>query len=242
MNNDLSKLTDSELDEKLYPRYELKYLITNSQKQAVLSFLKLFCRPDSFTQNGFYTVNTIYFDDENLSSYLQKINGDYIKTKYRLRYYNNNSFAINGEIKRKEGSWSKKDIYPLNIEKESSINSIIQYNQNSFVQNLRDLRLKPIIFIKYKREAYVSNTYEDIRITFDGHLSYSDYLSSINGKYFNLYPLRESLLEIKFRQKNHWITKLLAELNGSRVSFSKYCELLKYCNQNKNQMSGYEFL
>ncbi len=46
----------------VFKRYELKYLLTQAQKQAVLAAMAEHMEPDSY---GRTTIRNIYFDTEN---------------------------------------------------------------------------------------------------------------------------------------------------------------------------------
>jgi len=67
------------------PRYELKFVGPARRGHAVELSLAALCRPDSeFPENR---VHTLYFDSPRLRAYADKINGDYVKEKVRLRWY-----------------------------------------------------------------------------------------------------------------------------------------------------------
>ena len=60
-------------------------------------------------------VNSIYFDDSNLNSLYENINGNTLKAKYRVRWYGNGKKIVNPqfEIKMKKGILSKKRVFRL---------------------------------------------------------------------------------------------------------------------------------
>ena len=63
-------------------------------------------------------VSSIYFDSYGLNSYREKLDGDYLKTKYRIRWYEtpgivqSKELLIVAQIKRKLGRVRIKDTVP----------------------------------------------------------------------------------------------------------------------------------
>src|SRR5215470_13619678 len=67
------------------PRHEVKFIGASFAEPFVTSSLAALCAPDDqFPEN---VVHSIYFDSPDLASYAEKANGDYLKTKLRLRWY-----------------------------------------------------------------------------------------------------------------------------------------------------------
>jgi len=65
--------------------YELKFVVPNHHLAPIMEFVNLSCRADSAHPAGI--VSSIYFDSLQWDSLNEKINSDYIKTKFRLRWY-----------------------------------------------------------------------------------------------------------------------------------------------------------
>jgi hypothetical protein len=67
------------------PRHEVKFVGPSRQVSFVAASLEALCAPDDeFPEN---VVHSVYFDSADLASYTEKANGDYLKTKVRLRWY-----------------------------------------------------------------------------------------------------------------------------------------------------------
>ena len=113
-------------------RSEVKFRINEHEKLEIIKYISLFCKPDSHGELGRYKVNTLYLDDINLKSYHEKLDGDYTKTKYRLRFYDENIRHLNGEVKTKEGQNSVKYQFPLETSWGDSLEQVIKNNKNSF--------------------------------------------------------------------------------------------------------------
>lgn len=65
--------------------YELKFVVPSHHLAPIFDFVNLACRPDSEHPAGI--VSSIYYDSPNWRALYEKINSDYVKTKYRLRWY-----------------------------------------------------------------------------------------------------------------------------------------------------------
>ncbi len=91
--------------------YETKYLLENFSAPKISKWLDLRCCKDPlFPEN---TVSSIYYDTKDWRFLNEKINGDYLKTKVRVRWYsdlNNRNASKDSflEIKNKAGSSREK--------------------------------------------------------------------------------------------------------------------------------------
>jgi len=66
---------------------EAKFVHCGVKADAALMWLEHICLPDAdYPQN---TIHSIYFDQLRLPALAEKLNGDYLKSKYRLRWYEN---------------------------------------------------------------------------------------------------------------------------------------------------------
>ena len=99
-------------------RIERKWSLHNANKtQFYIAILR-----SNFHFNKEYesrNVNSIYFDDSDLNSLYENIDGNTYKAKYRVRWYGNFT-QINlakFEIKMKKGILSKKKFFKIKNEK-----------------------------------------------------------------------------------------------------------------------------
>jgi len=65
--------------------YERKFVGKRGTEEYALSWLEHSCLPDP--EYPFGVISNIYYDTPRLSSYNEKLNGELIKTKMRLRWY-----------------------------------------------------------------------------------------------------------------------------------------------------------
>ena len=83
-------------------RYELKFLLNESQAQILKQRLSLIMEPDGNSIDGNYFIRSLYFDDVNSTAYYEKIDGLEEREKYRIRYYNFDRTYIMLELKGKK--------------------------------------------------------------------------------------------------------------------------------------------
>jgi len=72
-------------DDFRIPSAESKFVGRADQEEFVLAWLRHVCLPDPGYPEA--VVKTLYYDTPVLSSYHEKVGGDFIKTKCRLRWY-----------------------------------------------------------------------------------------------------------------------------------------------------------
>lgn len=214
-----------------FKRYEIKYLLTNRQKQSILQAMQSYMKLDKY---GRTTIRNIYYDTDNFRLIRHSLEKPVYKEKLRIRSYQKAApdDKVFVELKKKY----KKVVYKRRLtlsEKEttesfesgtplpvhSQIADEIEYFRE-FYQNLR-----PAVFLTYEREAYYSLDGGDFRVTFDENILYRDYDISLGGEIYGIPLLNKgyTLMEIKTAGGLPlWITRKLAELGIFQTSFSKY--------------------
>jgi len=102
---------------------EQKYLFVEPRKEEILGWVEHVCIPDLAYPTR--TVSSIYYDTPSLALYDEKRNGDFLKSKVRLRWYADEKAQQNGmdipcylEIKRKYGSICIKERLELPLPPE----------------------------------------------------------------------------------------------------------------------------
>ncbi len=214
-----------------FKRYEIKYMITDKQKESILSHIASYMRLDKY---GRTTIRNIYFDTDNFRLIRRSIEKPVYKEKLRLRSYSlaspdSNIFV---ELKKKYKSvvYKRRLVLPENevmaafendspLPVKSQIGDEIEYFRGYYKN------LYPKVFLSYEREAYYSLDGSDFRITFDDNIMYrTDGLSlcvSPGGKAI----LGDGfvLMEVKTSEALPlWLTKTLTKNKIFKTSFSKY--------------------
>ena len=84
----------------VFRRYELKYLLTPSQKEALLSGMAPYMRLDKY---GRTTIRNLYFDNDSYRLIRRSIEKPLYKEKLRIRSYQkaNSDSTVFVELKKK---------------------------------------------------------------------------------------------------------------------------------------------
>ncbi|MEN6306884.1 MAG: VTC domain-containing protein, partial [Anaerohalosphaeraceae bacterium] len=96
-----------------------------------------------------------------------------------------------------------------------------------FMHYCRCLLAKPVVLVRYQREAYENRSDSKVRITFDRELHYhpaDKAMVKLNGPGWIKIPIDFVVLEIKFTDRfPNWIKQMVQMFNLNRQSMSKYC-------------------
>ncbi len=215
----------------VFKRYELKYLLTEAQKQAVLSAMADFMELDQY---GRTTIRNIYFDTDTYRLIRRSIDKPAYKEKLRIRSYKRAkaTSTVFVELKKKyEGVVYKRRIsLPENeamewvlgknhCHKDTQISEEVDYFL-SFYQTLQ-----PAVFLSYEREAYFAKDGSDFRVTFDDNILCRQEDISLESAVYGtpILPEGKVLMEIKCSGGIPlWMTRALSQERIYKTSFSKY--------------------
>lgn len=153
---------------------EKKWIAPFTQKDFALAWLRQACLPDPQYPKG--CVKSIYYDTPSLSHYREKSNGDYLKSKARLRWYGSEGreeyVTAFAEIKSKTGSGREKTRKKIAV-KSSWIESVPLHDPSLMELFRRDelkgffpARLIPVITIVYERFRFIC-PYTKARVCLD---------------------------------------------------------------------------
>ena len=215
----------------VFKRYELKYLLTEAQKETVLRGMQSYMTLDKY---GRTTIRNLYYDTDTYLLIRRSIEKPAYKEKLRIRSYS----RVDGdgkafvELKKKYKSvvykrrislpyaeataWLSREKHP---DKCTQIANEIDY----FLEYYGSLH--PTVFLSYEREAYYANDSSDFRVTFDDNiLCRQDDLSLASDVYGTpILPEGKVLMEIKCSGGIPlWMTHVLSEEKIYKTSFSKY--------------------
>lgn len=68
-------------------RYELKFPLTIEQKDEMVALARHALKADAHGVDACYRVSSQYFDSRGYGNYWEKVEGERVRRKYRLRYY-----------------------------------------------------------------------------------------------------------------------------------------------------------
>lgn len=215
----------------VFKRYELKFLLTQEQKTAVLHAMEPYMTPDPY---GRTTIRNIYYDTDTYRLVRHSLEKPAYKEKLRIRSYSKADphSTVFVELKKKYGSVVYKRRLSLEEkEAEEWVSSKIPCREKSQITEEIDYfldyykTLHPAVFLSYEREAYYQKENDRFRVTFDEHiLCRQEELSlkaDIGG--ISLLPDNTILMEIKCSGGIPlWMAHTLSREHIYEKSFSKY--------------------
>ncbi len=223
-------------------RCENKYIINVAEIELLRNRISGICELDEYAQmSREYNIRSLYFDNYKSTSFYDNEMGIDPREKFRIRIYNCNADVILLERKIKVNGKISKDRTKISREildailNDSVDEIIIDSNNallNSFLLKYHMEYLRPKIIVDYVREAYVSVA-EDIRITFDKAISFSDNVEGFlnEGVFLQpIMPLGKELLEVKYTEfMPDYIYRSLDLGDLHQSTFSKYylCEKIR---------------
>lgn len=165
-------------------------------------------------------VNSIYYDDVELSYFSASEEGTVPRKKVRFRWY--------GDKFKGYGNLEIKQTYDLHRSKDKiSLKSITNLKNIEFDVNKQSNKiLNPVLKVCYIRDYFYCKN-KRINITLDKNI----YYYKLNKYYDEISMVKDhnSILEIKF-EKNQDHYHYSGYLNNYRVRNSKYCEAIKKLN------------
>ena len=173
-------------------RYEMKYLITESQADAIRRLVKTRLMPDAHSHGNSigYRVRSLYLDSRDLTCYNETQCGTKNRFKLRIRFYDEDpNLPVFLEIKRRvtdvvcklRATVSRRSAEQL-LRGASPSPTMLLRNIPDERKALREFcllrdQLGAVgkVFVDYYRQAYESSAGNQYRVTFDRNVFGSDY-------------------------------------------------------------------
>lgn len=215
----------------VFRRYEMKYLLTNAQLEAVLAAMAPYMAPDKY---GLTTIRNIYFDTENYRLIRHSIEKPLYKEKLRLRSYDTptGSDPVFVELKKKfDGVVYKRRV---SMPMDEALDWICDRKPHPApCQITREIdyfadfygSLRPTVFLSYNRIAYYAKDGSDFRVTFDRNIlcRREDLRLDSDATGTPILPPGKTMMEIKsMGGMPLWMTQVLTREQVFKTSFSKY--------------------
>ena len=214
-----------------FKRYELKFMLTQSQKQALLQVMEPYMALDQY---GRTTIQNLYYDTDSFRLVRSSMERPEYKEKLRVRSYGTarEGGRVFVELKKKYDHvvYKRRLTLPepdamawLAGDKSAAPDSQIGREIDYFCAFYRDLR--PQVFLSYEREAYFERGGGDFRVTFDENILTRRTALSLKTSPWGtpLLPHGTVLMELKTPGGIPlWMTRFLTENHIYKTSFSKY--------------------
>jgi hypothetical protein len=154
-------------DDFRIPSAESKFVGRADQEEFVLAWLRHVCLPDPGYPEAI--VKTLYYDTPALDSYHEKVDGDFIKTKCRLRWYDPELSADPAlraaflEIKRKIGQGRRKTRVRVAVDRgrldsaglDDPLFAEILASHAASLQEWLPAGLLPAAVVEYRRRRFI---------------------------------------------------------------------------------------
>lgn len=234
-------------DKVLTCRYELKYRISRSRARAIAAFIKPYLHLDKYARlrpSGDYPISSLYYDSDGLRLCRDTVEGRKNRFKLRIRIYSDDPKApcffeikrrINNIILKDRARVTRKDI-PLILSGRLPAGIYKQDQQilRQFQFYKDTLNARPLMLVRYDREAYEGDIAARVRITLDRNLHYKAATRpdvEIYGANWHRVPLNFVILEIKFTQRfPFWLSDMVKCFDLKQGAFSKYVSTIKQSN------------
>ncbi len=216
--------------QSVFERYEMKYIITEKQKKAMLEAMLPYMKQDGY---GHTTIRNVYFDTDNYRLVRRSIEKPVYKEKLRIRSYKR--VAPQGEVfielkkkfddvvyKRREElsqeeilEWLAKGTFPKKTQIGAEIDYFFKFYQT----------LKPRVFLSYERDAFYSLDGSDFRVTFDENILAREQELSLSTDIWGEKLLDDDIVLMEIKASDRiplWMTQALTREKIYKTSFSKY--------------------
>lgn len=230
----------------VFERYERKYLLSPSAKDAVLQAMKGRMEIDMY---GRTTIRNIYFDTDGYDLIRRSLSGPEYKEKLRIRSYRQvgDKDDVFVELKKKyKGIVYKRRIEvpafqamdwllaggekpDISTTSEQANFRQIRDEIDYFLRRYERSGMGPKVFLSYEREAFapVKGSKEDIRITFDTNILAREKDLFLSSPAYGSPVLDQDLtvMEVKVPKDGAipmWLARTLSENGIVKSSFSKY--------------------
>ena len=215
----------------VFRRYELKYLLTYEQRDALLRAMDPYMKLDKY---GKSTIRNIYYDTDSYRLVRRSIEKPMYKEKLRVRSYTlaTEESTVFVELKKKyDGVVYKRRLsLPHNLATDwlagkrpiptrSQISEEVEYFLRYYST------LVPAVYLSYDRCAYFCRSGTDFRVTFDENILARTENLTLQAEPYGAPLLQDGyvLLEIKCSGGIPlWMTEFLSANKIYKTSFSKY--------------------
>ena len=215
-------------------RHEYKYVIDPSQEIILHTLAQSILQRDLHVEeDGMYTIRSLYFDDLYDSCFYENENGTDMRSKFRIRYYNNDTDKIKLEKKSKlRGMTHKTSCWLTESECRSLIRGEMILPTEEMPQGkaelLREMQMRgmqPKVIVTYDRIPFVYPA-GNVRVTFDKNITASRELEAFLSAAYRQRPIiaySRNILEVKWDEFLPQHIRELLQLDSLQWStFSKY--------------------
>jgi SPX domain protein involved in polyphosphate accumulation len=229
-------------DRTLSCRYELKYHISELKAKAIAEFIKPYIQVDRYCKlqrSGDYPIVSLYLDSDDLQLCQESLRGHKNRFKLRIRSYTDEpDYPRFFEIKRRINTIINKSrarvmdrdvpilLSGLSLPPQNYTADIDSINQ--FQLYMKSIQARPMVLIRYRRQAFEGDSENKVRVTFDRELAYrvtNRPQVTLGGRGWqrNPYTMGGVILEIKFTDRYPaWLSQMVKYFRLEAQSISKF--------------------
>lgn len=227
----------------IFKRYELKYLISKTQKEKILEETASYIKEDQF---GRSTICNIYYDTPDSILVKRSLERPIYKEKLRVRSYGQSTpdGQVFVELKKKyKGIVYKRRVAMTQAEAEKYLRKEIPAPQKSQITDEIDYftdfykGIAPAMYLSYEREAFQGKFDKNLRITFDENILWrTEDMNLCHAPYGStILEPGQVLMEIKVADAMPLsLVQLLSKEQIFKNSFSKYGRAYTLLNENED--------
>lgn len=215
-------------------RHEYKYMIDAGQEAILLCKAEgVVQRDPHVNEDGTYLIRSAYFDDLYDTCLGENISGTDPRSKFRIRYYNNDTSRIVLEKKAKRRGMCLKESCKITKEEceiflKGGVPDFTEEAPAKKKELFTEVRLRglyPKVIVTYERIPFVYGG-GNVRVTFDRKITSSGEIEKfLDGDYAvrPILPLGQTILEVKWDEVMPRHIKEVMNLERLRwTAFSKY--------------------
>lgn len=217
-------------NQMVFQRYELKYVMTRRQQEAILAAMEPYMVPDEYSHSS---IRNLYLDTPDFRLIRRSLERPVYKEKLRIRSYGPAGMEdpVYVELKKKYRSVVYKR--RLSLPQLAALDCVDGFQLWPNTQIGRELAytmefyrsLAPMVFLSYERDSYRGMEDEQFRVTFDSEIRYRRQMLTLDTdtRGTAILPADRVLMEVKAAGSLPlWMVHILSELRLFKTSFSKY--------------------
>ena len=243
-----------------FHRFEFKYLVTPAQADEIHKELSFHMEPDPYAMENpdrSYQIRSLYFDNDSLDHYYEKMDGVKTRKKFRIRTYANQptkGLEVYFEIKRRKNGVIIKDRanVPYEMIRTFRFENLLEFagdknfssqkksTLEEFLFDFYRLRMSPQVLISYTRTPLVDKITRKIRVTFDQDircLVTNDLFSAQRGRHV---LAKHRVMEVKFSgSMPWWLHHVIQKYEIGNEAISKYCLGIETSGRETQKLVGH---
>jgi hypothetical protein len=218
-------------------RHELKYVLTEAQAVAIVTYIRPLVTMDRHSGGRPYTLTSVYLDSTGLRLCRDTLEGLKNRYKLRIRSYGDTPgspcfFEVKRRIDRviiKSRARAPQEIVPLILARRAfpaKMDANERRNLEQFLYYRQIITAEPVVGVRYRRQAFETRVGDDVRLTFDRDLKFCTPLKAdagLTGGGWVPFPENNVIFEIKFTDSfPAWLSRLVQRFGLVPQSVSKY--------------------